>query len=99
MDRMRATRKRAGLVASGLGTLLLGGCTMCPDIYDYSGPVPNGTPPQNDFRARSNGIEPIGSVPQPWPALVERDQPDHDPPAVDGPVLVKAEDPIDQVTR
>jgi len=48
------------------------GCTMCPDPYDYSGPVPNGSPPQNDFRARSNGILPIGGTPQPWPAIVKK---------------------------
>ncbi len=48
------------------------GCTMCPDPYDYSGPVPNGSAPQNDFRARSNGILPIGANPKPWPTIVER---------------------------
>jgi hypothetical protein len=48
------------------------GCTMCPDPYDYSGPVPNGSAPQNDFRARSNGILPIGATPKPWPAVVKR---------------------------
>ena len=48
------------------------GCTMCPDPYDYAGPVPNGSAPQNDFRARSNGILPIGAVPAPWPPIVER---------------------------
>lgn len=48
------------------------GCTMCPDPYDYSGPVPNGSPPQNDFRARSNGILPIGGTPQPWPTIVKK---------------------------
>ncbi|MFM8952729.1 MAG: hypothetical protein ACKOOF_06675 [Planctomycetaceae bacterium] len=48
------------------------GCTMCPDPYDYSGPVPNGSVPQNDFRARSNGILPIGATPKPWPAVVKR---------------------------
>ena len=48
------------------------GCTMCPDPYDYSGPVPNGSAPQNDFRARSNGILPIGAVSKPWPLIVER---------------------------
>lgn len=48
------------------------GCTMCPDPYDYSGPVPNGSSPQNDFRARSNGILPIGALPRPWPLIVER---------------------------
>jgi hypothetical protein len=48
------------------------GCTMCPDPYDYSGPVPNGSAPQNDFRARSNGIIPIGMLPKPWPQIVDR---------------------------
>lgn len=48
------------------------GCTMCPDPYDYSGPVPNGSAPQNDFRARSNGIIPIGAQPTPWPQIVGR---------------------------
>ena len=51
---------------------LLAGCTMCPDPFDYSGPVPNGSTPHNDFRARSNGIEPIGVAPRPWPPVVKR---------------------------
>lgn len=51
----------------------LAGCTMCPDPYDYSGPVPNGSAPQNDFRARSNGILPIGAAPMPWPPIVKGD--------------------------
>lgn len=46
------------------------GCTMCPSPYDYSGPVPNGSAPQNDFRARSNGILPLGGQPRPWPPVV-----------------------------
>ncbi len=50
------------------------GCTMCPDPYDYSGPVPNGSAPQNDFRARSNGIIPIGTLPRPWPPIVKRER-------------------------
>lgn len=50
---------------------LLAGCTMCPDPYDYSGPVPNGSSPQNDFRARSNGILPVGAAPVPWPPIVK----------------------------
>ena len=70
------------------------GCTMCPDPYDYSGPVPNGSAPQNDFRARSNGIIPIGMLPKPWPQIVDRraaksseaDTPDHE--AVRVPDLV-----------
>jgi len=47
------------------------GCTMCPDPYDYSGPVPNGSAPQNDFRARSGGILPLGAAACPWPPLVD----------------------------
>ncbi|MCS5617698.1 MAG: hypothetical protein NZ658_06840 [Pirellulales bacterium] len=57
-----------------ISTILLAGCTMCPDPYDYSGPVPNGSAPQNDFRARSNGIEPIGLAPRPWPPIVKRER-------------------------
>ena len=53
--------------------LLVTGCTMCPNPFDYAGPVPNGSAPQNDFRARSNGVIPIGLTPQPWPQIVERD--------------------------
>jgi hypothetical protein len=69
--------RRAGIVVPlrgrGLlmaGAMLLAGCTMCPDPYDYSGPVPNGSAPQNDFRARSNGILPLGAAPVPWPQVV-----------------------------
>jgi hypothetical protein len=51
--------------------MVVTGCTMCPDPHDYSGPVPNGSPPQNDFRARSNGILPIGASPHPWPTIVK----------------------------
>jgi hypothetical protein len=49
------------------------GCTMCPDPFDYSGPVPNGSATQNDFCARSNGILPLNAAPQPWPPLVDGD--------------------------
>lgn len=56
------------VAAVGLASI---GCTMCPDPFDYSGPVPNGSPPQNDFRARSNGILPLGAAPRPWPPLVK----------------------------
>lgn len=52
-------------------TLVAGGCTIGPDPYDYSGPVPNGSAPQNDFRARSNGILPLGAAPRPFPPLVD----------------------------
>ncbi len=49
------------------------GCTMCPDPFDYSGPVPNGSAPQNDFCARSNGILPLNVTATPWPPIVEGD--------------------------
>lgn len=49
------------------------GCTMCPDPFDYSGPVPNGSAPQNDFWARSNGILPLNAAPRPWPLIVKGD--------------------------
>ena len=57
----------AAVAAVGLSSV---GCTMCPDPFDYSGPVPNGSSPQNDFRARSNGILPLGAAPRPWPLIV-----------------------------
>jgi hypothetical protein len=47
------------------------GCTMCPDPFDYSGPVPNGSAPQNNFWSRSNGIIPLGTAPRPWPRIVQ----------------------------
>jgi len=47
------------------------GCTICPDPFDYSGPVPDGSPPQNDFRARAGGILPVGAAPRPWPPIVK----------------------------
>lgn len=58
-------------VAAAVVVAALTGCTMCPDPHDYSGPVPNGSSPQNDFRARSNGILPLGATPRPWPLLVD----------------------------
>jgi hypothetical protein len=70
-------------VRRGIGGLLgivmvaaTGGCTMCPDPFDYSGPVPNGSAPHNDFCARSNGILPLTMAPSPWPPVVDgqRDQ-------------------------
>ena len=83
---MPATRQvRAGRIARlicGIAASLLAGCTMCPDPYDYSGPVPNGSAPQNDFRARSNGIEPVGLAPRPWPPIVSRERPAEQPVAV-----------------
>ena len=62
------------LVAIACCATALAGCTMCPDPFDYSGPVPNGSAPQNDFRARSNGIAPIGVAPRPWPPVVKQEQ-------------------------
>ena len=58
----------AAVAAAGLSSV---GCTMCPDPFDYSGPVPNGSSPQNDFRARSNGILPLSAAPRPWPLIVK----------------------------
>jgi len=74
MDR----RGRTAAVARGRAIVLaaaalLTGCTMCPDPYDYSGPVPNGSAPQNDFRARSRGILPLGATPRPWPPIVKHE--------------------------
>jgi len=71
---------------------LLGtGCTMCPDPFDYSGPVPDGSVPQNDFAARANGIIPVRSTPLPWPPIVDA-RPGRPTPAddVDATVIVAA---------
>lgn len=62
------THVTVGLAAAWLAVAT--GCTMCPDPLDYAGPVPNGSSPQNDFRARSNGILPLGGSRQPWPEIV-----------------------------
>jgi hypothetical protein len=79
------------------------GCTMCPDPYDYSGPVPNGSAPQNDFRARSHGILPIGGAPKPFPPVVKSApqpapaaapivvQPAVEQPVAEQPVMAEAE--------
>ena len=74
--------------------LLLGapGCTICPDPFDYSGPVPNGSAPQNDFRARSNGILPISGVPRPWPPVVNVEPDRADERGVTVPALEMADD-------
>ncbi|MFM7137106.1 MAG: hypothetical protein ACKO1M_08560 [Planctomycetota bacterium] len=78
---------RAMMALAG-SAAVLAGCTMCPDPYDYSGPVPNGSAPQNDFRARSNGIAPIGAVPRPWPPIVRQEA------DADGPVIAAAGEPV-----
>ncbi|NDC62834.1 MAG: hypothetical protein EBZ59_02345 [Planctomycetia bacterium] len=72
--------------------LLVGaaGCTMCPDPFDYSGPVPNGSVPQNNFQARSNGIIPLGMTPRPWPRVVRAD--------TASPPLAEVEDGPDNAT-
>jgi hypothetical protein len=69
------------------------GCTMCPDPFDYSGPVPNGSSPQNDFRARSNGILPLGAAPKPWPLLVKDGSGDAGRSRDDEPTPTLAEEP------
>ena len=61
----------AVLLLALLGLSGTSGCTMCPDPFDYSGPVPNGSAPQNNFLARSNGILPLGASTKPWPPLVK----------------------------
>ena len=94
MEPAREHLTLGGRILAGAASLLLAGCTMCPDIYDYSGPVPNGTPPQNDFRARSGGIAPIGSIPRPWPPLVKTEQS-----VGDEAVLVAGEEPANSLTR
>ena len=66
------------------------GCTMCPNPFDYSGPVPNGSAPQNDFYARSNGILPLNASPTPWPPIVDGED-DQDVEAT--PAVVQAEYP------
>lgn len=86
MVRVRSTRRlsvggRLPPVLIALAMFAAGGCTMCPDPFDYSGPVPNGSPPQNDFRARSGGILPLGAAPRPWPQVVRADGDASDPAA------------------
>jgi len=94
---MNASRGRRSLPASVVATAsaaaLLAGCTICPSPYDYAGPVPNGSAPQFDWRARSGGILPLGAAPRPWPSLVQGAE-------ADAPVVAEepvAEDPA--VTR
>ncbi|RLS33881.1 MAG: hypothetical protein DWH79_06070 [Planctomycetota bacterium] len=79
------------------GCLLMAtGCTMCPDPFDYSGPVPNGSVTQNDFAARSNGILPVRATPLPWPPFVQSAP--HEPTLADEPastaVLVSVDDDV-----
>ena len=68
--RMGRSRHRGAFAAAAF-SLLATGCTMCPDPFDYTGPVPNGAVSQNDFAARSNSILPVRATPLPWPPIVE----------------------------
>ena len=79
----------AAVVAVGLSSV---GCTMCPDPFDYSGPVPNGSSPQNDFRARSNGILPLGAAPKPWPLIVKKGGAPATPPLENDPTPTLADE-------
>ena len=88
MARMCSLVAGRTLVALACSAMLSAGCTMCPDPYDYSGPVPNGSAPQNDFRARSNGIAPIDAAPRPWPPIVKREA------DAEGPVVAAAESAV-----
>ena len=84
-------------VFGGLPALLLvsitAGCTMCPDNYDYAGPVP-GSSPQTDFRVRSNGLRPIGAAARPWPRIVKAGSTRREP-----TLVVVAGDPDDAVAE
>lgn len=71
MPEAAAAPRRPFLICAACVALVMAGCTMCPDPLDYAGPVPNGSAPQNDFLARSNGILPTGVAPKPFPPLVK----------------------------
>ena len=86
----------AAVAAVGLSSV---GCTMCPDPFDYSGPVPNGSSPQNDFRARSNGILPLGAAPRPWPLIVKNGGDRADGPQENGPKPALADDSVVDQTK
>ena len=85
----------ATVAAVGLASV---GCTMCPDPFDYSGPVPNGSSPQNDFRARSNGILPLGAAPRPWPLIV-KDESDPAAPQHDEQAPTLADEPGEETLQ
>lgn len=69
---MRSNRglPAASVIAAVMLVVGTAGCTMCPDPFDYSGPVAGGGPAQNDFGARTNGILPVRAAPTPWPPVV-----------------------------
>jgi hypothetical protein len=88
--------RRPLLVACACAVVTAAGCTMCPSPYDYSGPVPNGSAPQNDFRARSNGILPLGAAAKPFPPVVKA-APQPTPagePKVEKPLVAEAENDV-----
>jgi hypothetical protein len=94
--------RRYLLAAAVVAVMAATGCTMCPDPYDYTGPVPNGSPPQNDFQARSNGILPIGAASKPFPPVVKASPAEKPTPAetkpeaeaADAPLVAEAEDDV-----
>lgn len=95
------------LIAAVMLVVGTAGCTMCPDPFDYSGPVAGGGPAQNDFGARTNGILPVRAAPTPWPPVVS-DTPTEGPPAEEATgnevagtesVLKTAEEPPATATR
>lgn len=97
----------APVIAAVMLVVGTAGCTMCPDPFDYSGPVAGGGPAQNDFGARTNGILPVRAAPTPWPPVVS-DTPADDAPAgkaavAEAPatesVLKTAEEPPATATR
>lgn len=69
--RGRGLPDRRWPVAMALACLSTTGCTMCPDPFDYAGPVANGSVAQNDFAARSQGILPVRATRLPWPPIVD----------------------------
>ena len=98
--RMGRSRHRGALAA--VAFCLLGtGCTMCPDPFDYTGPVANGAVSQNDFAARSNSILPVRATPLPWPPIVDsaprRPTPTGDAEGDEGAIIatVSPLDPVD----
>ena len=72
--RSRPASRPLAFLAATLLAVASAGCTMCPDPFDYAGPVPNGSAPQTDFSARSNGILPLHASPKPWPTIVDQDE-------------------------
>jgi hypothetical protein len=66
---------------------------MCPDPFDYAGPVPNGSVTQNDFAARSNGTRPVRGTPLPWPPIVDSKRQPTPADEIDTTILVAGEPP------